>query len=472
MSSPFATLSVRQKLLGALALDLLLLLGLGVFAWRGMGSMNEKAELVESSTIPSLRNVDEIYHLQTRYRSLQLEYLIHSNAADRDRLDKEIVEVEALVKGVIERQRSYFSIAYHQPASFQALIDVWRRYVEANHQRFLPAARRSNTGTVQPALSRLNPLYLELLASTEDFAHETELEATASLASVTATYDGTRQLIVLATLASLLVSAAIGVVLAQAAHRAQTEAEAASAAKSLFLATMSHELRTPLNAMLGYAQLLQLEARLKGPPSIGEDLDRLVAAGRHLTAVINNILDFSKIEQGKVDVLLEEVELDAILREVVTLLVPSAKERGNQLELLAESSLGKIATDPSKVRQILFNLLSNAVKFTEKGRIVLRARRLEDGIELRIEDSGIGIAPEHLPQLFQAFEQADGSITRRFGGTGLGLVVSRQLTELLGGTLTVSSRPGEGSTFRVFLRQRAPETKASPTPSWASSIAR
>ena len=458
MLRSFWSLSVRQQLLAALAFDLLLLFGLGAFAWHGMGKMNQKARLVEQRSIPSLRNVDEIYHLETRYRGLQLEYLVHVNEADRDRIEKEIQEVEKAVERAFQQQRDLFSdspMTPGSPASFDALTRVWRLYVKANHQRFLPSARRSNTGTVQPALSRLNPLYLELLATTQAFADECETESMAALTSMSTTYHGTRQIIVVATVASLIVSAAIGFVLAQAAHRAHTEAEAASAAKSLFLATVSHELRTPLNAMLGYAQLLQLEANVAGHTSISEDLDRLVGAGRHLTAVINNILDFSKIEQGKVDVLLEWVELDALLREIVALLEPAAAERGNTLELEIHSKLGPFSTDPAKLRQILFNLLSNAVKFTENGKILVQARQFaetaETGVELLVQDTGIGIAAEHLPLLFRPFEQADGSITRRYGGTGLGLVVSRQLAELLGGTLTVSSQPGKGSTFRVFL---------------------
>lgn len=454
----FRSFTVRQQLLTALAFDLLLLLGLGAFAWHGMGQMNQKARLVEQRSIPSLRNVDEIYHLETRYRGLQLEYLVHGNDADRDRIEKEFAEVERAIARALTAQRDLFAdrpMAAGLATSFDELVRAWQRYEKANHQRFLPSARRSNTGTVQPALSRLNPLYLELLAKTQAFADDCETESMAALTSMTTTYHGTRRVIVVATVASLTVSAVIGFVLAQAAHRAHVEAEAASAAKSLFLATVSHELRTPLNAMLGYAQLLQLEAGVAGHTSIREDLDRLVGAGRHLTAVINNILDFSKIEQGKVDVLLEWVALDGLLREVVALLEPAAAERGNRLELAIEGSIGSISTDPSKLRQILFNLLSNAVKFTENGQIWVRARRLqaspEPGIELRVEDTGIGIAAEHLPLLFRPFEQADGSITRRYGGTGLGLVVSRQLAELLGGTLTVSSQPGQGSTFRVFL---------------------
>ncbi len=298
----------------------------------------------------------------------------------------------------IERQESFLERAASgpAPATFLAMKLAWQRYVEAHHQRFLPAARRTNGGTVQPALSRLNPLYQDLQAATRRFALESELEENAALDAVAATYHGSRQVIVAATLASLLVSAAIGFVLAEAAHRAQQAAEAASAAKSLFLATMSHELRTPLNAMLGYAQLLQLEARASGQQGIGEDLDRLVGAGRHLTAVINNILDFSKIEQGKVEVSLEPVALEGLLREVAALLLPAAAERGNRLELALGPGLGSLETDPAKLRQILFNLLANAVKFTEAGRIVLRAERPDDAVELAVEDSGIGIAAEHL----------------------------------------------------------------------------
>ncbi|MEM8933323.1 MAG: ATP-binding protein, partial [Acidobacteriota bacterium] len=246
------------------------------------------------------------------------------------------------------------------------------------------------------------------------------------------------------------------------AERARAEAEARDSAKSLFLATMSHELRTPLNAILGFAQILTLESRVRGEARMEEDLRRIDAAGKHLLTLIDNILDFSKIEQGEMDVDLVDLSLDDLAQEVVAIVGPLARERGDRLRLEIADSVGQIRSDPAKLRQILFNLLSNAVKFTEAGDVVLAICRHDglddapDRIEIEVRDTGIGIAEEHLDMIFEPFRQAESSTARRFGGTGLGLVVSRQLSDLLGGSIEVESELGVGSTFTVHLPAEPP----------------
>jgi len=227
--------------------------------------------------------------------------------------------------------------------------------------------------------------------------------------------------------------------------------EASNRAKSSFLANMSHEIRTPMTAILGYADLLvdpgqTAEERLDCVQTIRRN-------GKHLLAIINDILDLSKIEAGKMTV--EKIECSPwrILEDVASLMNHRALEKGLSFSLRNLSPLPEIVrTDPTRLRQILMNLVGNAVKFTDQGQIRVEARVIDPdaadaALEFRVIDSGIGITPQQREKLFQAFQQADDSMSRRFGGTGLGLIISKRLATMLGGDLTVESEPGKGSTF-------------------------
>ena len=234
---------------------------------------------------------------------------------------------------------------------------------------------------------------------------------------------------------------------------------------------MSHELRTPLNAILGFVQIMRLEAQRDGAERQLEDLGRIDAAGKHLLTVISNLLDFSKIEQGKMKLEIIDLKVADLAREVAGIVRPLADERGNQLELDLSTlerhgadGFGSMRSDPGKLRQILFNLLANAVKFTENGHVRFAVTATADGFRFDIEDNGIGIDPEHLEIIFEPFRQAESSTTRRFGGTGLGLVVSRQLAQLLGGDIAVASEPGRGSTFTVELPAELSSESSGETP--------
>jgi signal transduction histidine kinase/DNA-binding response OmpR family regulator len=232
------------------------------------------------------------------------------------------------------------------------------------------------------------------------------------------------------------------------------ELEVASQHKSQFLANMSHELRTPLNAIIGYSEILQEDVADLGQDGLVPDLKKIEGAGRHLLSLINDILDLSKIEAGKMDIFLEDVELVPLLEEVRALIVPLAEKNGNTLELQLAQDLGTIRTDRSKLKQSLLNLLSNGSKFTEKGRLTLVAERFDADrpmVRFAVSDTGIGMTEEQLGRLFQAFTQAEASTTKKYGGTGLGLAISRRFCQLLGGDITVTSRPGEGSTFTITL---------------------
>lgn len=236
--------------------------------------------------------------------------------------------------------------------------------------------------------------------------------------------------------------------------QAKEEADAANRSKSLFLANMSHELRTPLNAIIGYSELLVEEAQESGEEHLVPDLRKIHKAGKHLLRLINDVLDLSKIEAGKMQLDLEDVGIRSLLDDVVTTMRPLVDKKGNRFTIEA-GELGTMRTDVTKVRQLLFNLIGNAAKFTENGEIRLHARRAAgtsgDWLTFDIEDTGIGMSPEQQRGLFQAFSQADVSTTRKYGGTGLGLVLTRRFAEMLGGEVTMRSALGVGTTFSIRL---------------------
>jgi len=236
--------------------------------------------------------------------------------------------------------------------------------------------------------------------------------------------------------------------------RARDAAQAASHAKSVFLANMSHEIRTPMNAILGLAHLLRNHATAEQVARI----DKIENSGRHLLSIINDILDISKIEAGKLELEHTDFSLSGILDHVRSLIAESAQVKGLQVAISTDEKLPSwLRGDPLRLRQTLLNFASNAVKFTEQGQITLRARLVEareDELTVRFEvsDTGIGIPPEKLTHLFKAFGQLDASTTRRYGGTGLGLVIAQSLAKLMGGEAGAESTPGQGSTFWFTTR--------------------
>ncbi len=233
--------------------------------------------------------------------------------------------------------------------------------------------------------------------------------------------------------------------------RLYQDARNASMAKSAFLATMSHELRTPLNAILGYTELMELGVAGAINPLQTQQLERITASAWHLLSVIEEILTFSRVEAGREEVRLESVPLSELMRETAAMIEPVANRKAIDFRVDLNAADGTLRTDRGKVRQILLNLLSNAVKFTEAGSVDFVARRHGAGVQFEVRDTGIGIAPDHLERIFEPFWQARSGTTPKIGGTGLGLTVSRQLAQLLGGEMHVHSTRGEGSTFTVFI---------------------
>ena len=258
--------------------------------------------------------------------------------------------------------------------------------------------------------------------------------------------------------------------------QSEQRARAATQAKSHFLANMSHELRTPLNAIIGYSEMLQEEAQDSGQESFIPDLKKINRSGRHLLDLINDVLDLSKIEAGKMELYLETFDIPNLLEDVSTTVQLLVQKNSNTLEVRCPANLGAMRADMTKVRQSLFNLLSNASKFTKNGKITLEAAReisptKPDWIVFRVSDTGIGMTPEQQDRVFEAFSQADAATARDFGGTGLGLTITKTFCRMMGGDVALTSEPGKGTTFTIRLPTEVREPKAESAAASESSAA-
>ena len=242
----------------------------------------------------------------------------------------------------------------------------------------------------------------------------------------------------------------------QTLRSARDEAMEANLAKSTFLANMSHELRTPLSAIIGYSEMMAEEIS-DGceTKDLATDIVKVESNARHLLGLINDVLDLSKVESGKMDVYAESFDVATVVRDLATTVQALIGKKNNRLDLQLADDLGDMTCDATKLKQVLLNLLSNAAKFTEDGIITLAASRESrpqgERVVFRVSDTGIGMTEEQLAKLFQRFQQADASTTRIFGGTGLGLSLTKAFADLLGGTVTVESLPGQGTSFTVDL---------------------
>jgi signal transduction histidine kinase len=255
--------------------------------------------------------------------------------------------------------------------------------------------------------------------------------------------------------------------LLEEASLAREEAEAANLAKSRFLANMSHELRTPLNVILGYSDMLLEEHSASTIDEARAELAKIRLSGAHLLGLIDDVLEISRLEAGRIRLDPEPVDVAALIDEVVSLTAPAMEAHRNRLRLALGDDLGVLLGDTRRIRQVLLNLVGNAAKFTEDGEVRISVEVIGEGgdsLRFKVTDTGAGIDPKALPHLFERFQQADDSATRRHGGVGLGLPISRGLVEIMGGVMRVESTPGVGSTFWFDLPRRPPEVPLRPRP--------
>ena len=223
--------------------------------------------------------------------------------------------------------------------------------------------------------------------------------------------------------------------------------------KSEFLTNVSHELRTPMNAIIGFAEILQEQIATEKDKKKSRYVTNVLESGKMLLGIINDLLDLAKAEAGKMEAQWEKCSIQEIVSVLVNLIRPLADEKKLKLKFTVDKSLGLVETDPGKLQQILFNLINNAVKFTpQRGRVEIKAEKAgASHAKLSVADTGPGIAPEDQAKIFEKFLQLDGSMTREHAGAGLGLAIVKELTDILGGQITVASQPQQGAIFTVVL---------------------
>jgi signal transduction histidine kinase/CheY-like chemotaxis protein len=425
------------------ALALVIVIYLSLSDWQQVRLANEQAKISDES----LRQLGELHAAILEAEASQRGYLLTGIDDYLEPYQQAKRRTPALLAGV--HRLAGFTI--NQKAHLSELDDlISRKFVEM--QSTIETRREGNTSEAfQMVRTGEGRILMEQITRAVDMLNSTELQKHLEtrlriehLAAVAGA----------ASSASVLLGLLLLTVAVWRIQKEKTAVIEANQAKSQFLANMSHELRTPLNAIIGYSEMLQEEVEDAGRSEFLPDLARIRTAGRHLLDLINSVLDLSKIEAGRMDIHLETFSVRQLMSEAESVVNPLAVKNDNRVIVDCPSDVGEMYSDQTKVRQALFNLLSNAAKFTEKGEIIVRARRetgTPDMIVFNVADTGVGMDSEQLSRIFEPFTQADASTTRRFGGTGLGLAITKKFCELLGGTIQAESATGVGSTFTMRL---------------------
>jgi len=343
-------------------------------------------------------------------------------------------------------QREEFERIFPLPVTAESgsgLSIVERRvvhYPDAEHGEGVPARTRQGCKTIGIKSAIFAPLLWEGRGMGAIFVGRDHVSSFSE-----------KEIALLKTFADQAVIAIENVRLFNEIQEKSRQLEVASRHKSEFLANMSHELRTPLNAIIGFTRIVMRRSQEKLEPLQYENLEKILASGQHLLALINSILDLSKIEAGRIEVHPGHVGLAPVLEQCVRTVEPLVKADTVRLVKEFDQALSEMYVDEEKLRQIIINLLSNAAKFTERGSIRLQAHAANGSVAIAVADTGTGIPADKLSLIFEEFEQADASSTRVHGGTGLGLAIARRLARLMGGDIAVESTLGSGSTFTLTL---------------------
>ncbi|MBV9307954.1 MAG: response regulator [Acidobacteriaceae bacterium] len=428
---------------GTAGLALLVVIALALFDWRGVQVANKRAV----STRELVSDLRKISRLTDEAETGQRGYLLR---AQEDYLEpytsavQEIPHEISKLQSNVEAQPHRKQINELTRLIADKLAEL-KQTIDLRRTAGLPAALAVvQTDRGKKTMDRIRALITSF---------EEDIDASAN-AQAQEVARRARNAALLTSAASLTLFTLFTVAYFQLRRQRET-AEAANRAKSVFLASMSHELRTPLNAIIGYSEMLMEEAEDSAQSSLVPDLAKIQLAGKHLLMLINSVLDLSKIEAGKMDLYVETIGVVSLVEEVASVVRPLADKNGNRLVLQIDPHAGSVQSDGTKLRQTLYNLLSNACKFTQNGSITFGVRREKEGAQetvvFTVEDTGIGMTPAQIERSFQPFTQADSSTSRRFGGTGLGLALSRRFVQILGGSLSVESRPKAGSTFTVRI---------------------
>jgi signal transduction histidine kinase/CheY-like chemotaxis protein len=411
--------------------------------WTWRAQERNQAQVVD--TLRELRQVDVILSTMKDAETGQRGYLLTGSESYLDPYTQAVNTIEGQLQALRETTQSQIDLKNDYARLRQA--------VEAKMAELSSTIEAKRAGQDADALDRIrtNTGKIEM-DRIRDISGQMDALINARLNhDARESRSNSTRLQILSAGASLALFALVA--LANVRYRRQKDAaEAASRAKTTFLASMSHELRTPLNAIIGYSEMLTEEAKESGAAEIVPDLEKIRTAGKHLLELINSVLDISKIEAGKMELFAETFRVERLAREVADVAIPLAARNNNRLEAAVAPDVGEMRADQTKVRQSLYNLVSNACKFTSDGEVRIEVSRASDGfVTFAVRDTGVGMTPAQMGRLFQSFAQGDASTSRRFGGTGLGLALSRSFARMMGGDISVESEPGKGSVFTMRI---------------------